>query len=840
MKKIVLTGILFCILLICSAQQIATHKSLDAINPVVFGGDFIIYHGKTIQLGPKALYIDGQFSDAEAAKYSFIYNSVNKAVEHLIDGTEESPMVLYIAPYVYWVDDPDDPAVRVGQEGQSPYALTINCEWLRFYGLSDNADNVVLACNRGQTIGSQGNFTMFGISGQGTSSENITFGNYCNVDLVYPLKPELGRKKRASAIVQAQLIYCNGDKIVARNTKFISRLNLMPFVGGKRVLFDRCHFECTDDALCATGVYLNSTFDFYSSKPFYATTGTGAVLMNCDITSLTRGVQYFTKGGGQVTVVDTRVKSEHLTNLGWRDNMSADMHNYQYNVSLNSKQILIGEDNPASTVDMTNKPLLEAYRISYNGKVVYNTYNLLRGNDDWDPMGIKDTILLAEKKSGRSLSMIPVQLLTSPSRGSIETGKNKIKLTAKALRFSNCDFSGESIKWSVAYESESLVQLKVSEDGLTCQVIPTNNKDQTFEVIVNATTPSGLQSASILTVVPPKLEPPRFISLPVIRKENDGKLKVDYKLEMRFEDQSIVTWYRCTDENGGNPKEVAVSRLNKPMRVYELSAGDIGYFIMASVEPKHLRCDAGTPVTTLLKERITANDVKADKNLLRTNFQNVPTRNQPEIIPGFWTFTTTESPSGRQVSGTEKSDAWYWGEGTDGSAGQMGLMQGRNARLLYTPVGKEFGDMKLSMIVVPSKTAGQGFSVAPLYMDVLIKFDTKTMTGFALRFIRTTKYHDAVDCIFVKYENGKVTEINKPVSTSCFRPSCNITLEVKNNKIFAHADSPADYYKVPGRPEVLTEVNMEADINPRKSGGFGIEYTGGAATMIKEMKVEWK
>jgi hypothetical protein len=33
---------------------------------------------------------------------------------------------------------------------------------------------------------------------------------------------------------------------------------------------------------------------------------------------------------------------------------------------------------------------------------------------------------------------------------------------------------------------------------------------------------------------------------------------------------------------------------------------------------------------------------------------------------------------------------------------------------------------------------------------------------------------------------------------------------------------------------------METEIIPGKSGGFGIEYTGGASSMIREMKVEWK
>jgi hypothetical protein len=865
MKKAILTSLFLLAVMTCSGQQFSDYKSLDPKNPIGFGGDYIVYKGKTITLGPKAFFIDGQLTDAEAAKFSYVFNSVNKATEHLTNGTEASPMVLYIAPYVYWIDDPDDPAVRVGLGGQSPFGLVINCEWLRFFGLSDNAENVVLACNRGQTIGSQGNFTMFRFSGDGTSSENLTFGNYCNVDLVYPLKPELGRVKRASAIVQAQLIMCNGDKIVARNTRFISRLNLCPFVGGKRVLFDRCHFESTDDALCATGLYLNSTFDFYASKPFYAATGTGVILINCDIRAFTRGDQYFTKGNGQVAILDSRLTTETANYWGWKDITPYETRNYQYNVSFNGKPEVIGKNNPVSTVDMTGKPLLDAYRFELNGKVVYNTYNLLCGNDDWDPMGIKDIVLAAEKENGKKYTMLPVQLLITPAlsvaekekeisddspfaqimaaprRITIETKKNFARLTAKINRFGSCELKGETINWAVAPEQKSLVELKESEDGMTCDVIPVNTRDETIEVIVNASTPSGLQAACVLLVAPSKLDPPLFKSTPRISISKDGKLIAGYQLDMRFEDQSLITWYRCTDPKGGNPIEIAVSRLNKPMYEYKLSEGDIGYYIMASVAPKHLRCDAGPIVSVVTKKPVTAKDVKADKNIFQTDFRNFSTKNQPQVIQGFWTLSSIESPANdsRMNTGSDR-DAWYYGEGTDGAAGQIGLLQGRSASLLYTPVGKDFGDMKLSMTVAPSKTAGQGFSVAHLYMDVLVKFDTKTMTGYALRFIRTTKYGDAVDCMFVKYDNGKVTEISKPVSTSCYRPTCNIVVEVKGNKLIAQADSPTEYYKIPNRPEVLTTVNIETEIDPGKAGGFGIEYNGGAATMIKGLNVEWK
>jgi hypothetical protein len=841
MKKTFLTGLSLFAMLVCSAQPIDGYKSLDPGNPIAFFGSYIVYQGKTITLGTKAFFIDRQFSDEAAAKYPFVFNSVNKASEHLTNGSESSPMVLYLAPNVYWIDDPDDPAIRIPKNGSAPYGLIIECEWLRFYGLTDNPENVVLACNRGQTIGAQGNFTMFRFSGQGTSSENITFGNYCNIDLLYPLKPELGRLKRASAIVQAQLISCNGDKIVARNTRFVSRLNLCPFVGGKRVLFDRCHFECTDDALCATGVYLNSTFDFYSSKPFFGTFGTGAVLLNCDIRSFTRGNQYFTKGGGQVAVVDTRFESKTMTNLGWRDVAPGDMRNYEYNVSLNGKPVIISNNNPEITVGMAHKPLLDAYCFDLGGKAFYNTYNLLCGNDDWDPMGIRNIVLEAENKSGKKYTMLPVQLVISPARVTIETKKNDVRLTVKVNRFGNFELKGEVVKWAVTQEYKSLVELRVSEDGNTCDVIPANTNDEPKQVIVTASTPSGLEAACVLTVAPSKLVAPKFSSLPEISNGKNGKLSVTYKLDMRFDDQSLVSWYRCIDGEGSHPIEVAVSRLNRPLLEYELSAGDAGYYIMAAVAPKHIRCDAGEVVNTVMKEPVSAEDIKSNNRVLCTDFKNISTKNQPEVLPGFWTLGTIEPVANNvpTVPGNER-DAWSYGEGTDGAANTIGLLQARNARLLYTPVGKEFGDMKLSMTVAPYKTAGQGFSIANLYMDVLIKFDTKTMTGYGLRFIRTTKYSDAVDCVFVKYENGKIVEICKPVTTTCYRPTCNITVEVKGNRINAHAESPAEYYMAPDRPEVVREVNMETEFIPNKSGGFGIQYNGGSATMIKELKVEWE
>lgn len=826
------------------SQQIPKNKT-KSNKDLSFNGDHIVYKGKKIILGPNAFFINGKLTDAEAARHRYVYNSVNEAAKHLTNGTEASPMTLYIAPYVYWIDNPDDTAIRVPKPGATaPFGLEIKCEWLKFYGLSDDARNVVLASNRGQTIGAKGNFTMFKISGQGTSAENITFGNYCNIDLIYPLNPELNRKKRASAIVQAQLVFCDGDKLFARNTRFVSRLNLCPFIGGKRTLFDRCHFECTDDALNGTAVYLNCTFDFYSSKPFYATNGTGAVFFNCDIKSLTRGEQYFTKSRGQVAVIDTRFSSTTATYLGWRDMPPKESRNYQYNVQLNSKPVIVGMKHRQSTIDMSDKPVLDAYRFLYKNKVVYNTYNLLRGDDEWDPMRIKELVLTAEKETKKSLINLPTQLLVSPAEDTLESGSAELILKARVNKFGNYELKGESIKWNIAPEYAPFAKLVINDDG-SCTVIPTNNNDETKEVMVEATTLSGLAAASLIWVSPSMLPAPAFSSPPQIINNKDGKLLVDYKLDMHFKDQSLISWYRCTDAQGSNPVEITVSRFNSPNREYILTKGDSGYYIMAKVSPKHIRCRPGEPVTSITAQAIEATNIKSNSKVLNVDVRTVSTKYQPEVKQGFWTLDCFAPPDTYDWLADNSRDPWYVGTGVDGAANDTGLVQAnKGARLRYTPVGTEFGDMKISFIAVPAKTAGQGFSSArSQYMDVFIKFETRTLSGYALRLIRTTKYGNAIDFILMKYENGIATPISKPVSASCYRPGCRISIAITGNKMIVDADNPNEYYADPATPEVVQRVHMEAEISENNFGGFGFQHTGtvgSGATLIKDLRIEWK
>ena len=814
--------------------------SLDQDNPFRFTGRSLVYQDQRITLGPKAFFVDASLSDRMVRMFPYVYNDIREALRRLPSGTEAEPAVLYIAPNVYWIDDPDDPEIRRPAQGGTPYGMVLDQSWISLYGLSAKPENVVLACNRGQTQGADGNFTMFRFTGNGIHSENITYGNYCNVDLVYPLKPELGRARRMSAITQAQLILCSSDKVTAVNCSFISRLNSCPFVGARRALFENCHFECTDDALCGSGVYVGCDLDFYSSKPFGSTSGTGAAFMDCDFLIRTNGIQYMTKIGAPVALIDCRFRHEgEAVQLQWAPYPRTSLRSYQYGLTLNGQSVSF--DQPEHTVDMEGKRVLNAYRIDDNGNVVYNLYGLLRGNDDWDPTGQREQIEALSQRDSIDYANIPTLLRIVPDQAQIETGVSGAALTCRTFRFNNAPIDGK-VSWSLDEASQKYAKLVVSGD--TCHVYGANFDDRTRTCVVKAVNASGVESAAAVEVRPRTLPAPEFIRTPSIYLNSKGNLYASYQLNLRNRsDQSLITWYRCRDARGKDAIPVAVSRLNVPELVYPLTRADVGYYIMVKVEPKHIRSLPGEPVTAITAQPVHEADLKHDY-AIHTNFRNFATQWQPRILPGFWTVDGFKPADTKEYSWVAPSgrDTWFYGKGQDGAVGNGLLQQLKGARLLYTPVEGRYGDMRVSLVVDPSKTAGQGFgSATGQYLDIYIKFDTRTLTGYALRIVRTTKYANAVDFVLMRYRDGQIEAITEPVSATCFRTGCHIDLRVRGNVLTADVTTVTPLGQHPdGLPG---EVHLSAPVEPNDFGGTGIQHTGSvgaSAIMLHQLDVEWR
>ena len=829
------------------------YTPMDSSDPVEFGGTYIKYQGETIQLSETAIYLDGSLSDELAAQYPYVYNDITKALsaDALKNGTADKPMTVYVAPYVYWIDDPAATDTVQKTEGYSvPYGMVVNSEYLTIKGLTGNPDNVVLAGNRGQSHASNGNYTMFRFNCSGALTvKNITIGNYCSVDLDYPLMSELNQAKRTETITQAQLADVSGDKMFADNCNFISRLNLDPINGASRSLYNNCHFESTDDALNANAVYVGCDFDFYGNRPLYSSYGTGSTFLGCTFNCKILNVeaeptQFFTKEGGTITAVDC-VYNSNLSvpiSIGWTKTPSTSLKCYQSNIIHNGQSITIGGEGAKETVDMTGKSVLDAYKVVSGGKTYYNTYNLLKGSDDWDPLGVRDVI----KAAGQDT--VATQLSITSDVTEIESGKETASIGGTVNYFYGTNDTTQKITYSVSDEDKAYVKLTDNGDG-TCKVEGTNNDDAARKVIINASTESGLEAAVGITVKPSKIEAPAFTKAPVITNDGQGSLKVDYSLDLGSrEDMSAISWYRCTDAEGSNPILVAVTRNDSPEYTYKLTAGDVGYYIMAKVESKNIRSDYGTPVNTVYDKAIGVKDVRS-KNL-STDFSNFPNIKQSEIKAGFWTVdynrpADTESFGSWQGADTE--EPWKYGTTGNGCVG-AGLYEGtQGSRIMYTPVEGTYGDMSLELVVDPAKTAGQGFGSAGQYMDVLLKFDTSTLTGYGLRIVRTKASSNAVTFVLVKYDNGTVTEISDEVIASCYATGCTISLKVEGNKLTAHVETPTEQLAdqaAKGYPHV---VDLTADIEVNSFGGVAIQHTGTVGsggwqntTMLHNLNVTWE
>lgn len=723
-------------------------------------------------LTPHKILIDATLTNAEVAQRPHVYNDFREAMRHIEDSA-----TVYIAPHVYWIDDPDTPKVAVGKDGREPFGMTIRAKKLHFIGLSDNAADVVLASQRGQTQGAVGNFTMFDFHVDTLTVENLTMGNYCNVDLDYPLKPELSRPKRNDAITQAHVGYVHGEQMTARNVRFISRLNLNPLNGAKQSYYEDCHFECTDDAMNGNAVYRHCTIDLYGSKPFWSTYDRGAMFIDCDfyVRSHNR-TMYFMKQGGPLTLIDCRYHAPtDSIYIGWTAYPQRYLRCYQQNFTLNGRPYVIGNQHPENTVMLRNDYPLDTQR--------------------------------------------PPYVSISQKQATLQTGRDTLVLHSDASH------------WRVAPEDSAYVMLRPTNDGI--RVIPTNFTDETAIFCIEAYTESGLIGACELTVSPSILPPPSFTRQPTIVVRGDSA-RLDYTLDLgKRRDLSLVTWLR-----DGIPVSTSY---DAPQRTYKLSAADRGHILTAQIAPRHQRSTYGTTITVNAPS-LPSSSLQST-NALTTDFHDFPCQWQPDVKAGYWTVDgykpadTAEFP----WDFNREKPMWEYGEGFNGAVGRGLLQAQRGARLMYTPLNGSYGNMALTLKVDPTKPAGQGFgSATGQYMDVCLKFDTQTLTGYGLRIIRTTKHAKAVDFLLVEYDHGTVRPLTAPVSSTCYRTGCTIALEANDNQLTAHITTTS-----PAMPDsaLPNEVHLTSPIKSSAFGGIAIQHTGScgeSTTMLHHLHTEWR
>ena len=815
--------------------------SASAGNDMLFiGSNSFEYRGVTYPLDQYHLLVAGTLDDAAASSNPYVYRHFQEAMLHVIDGTPEQPMTVFIAPDVYWVDDPDDPTVAIGKNGREPFGMVVKCQYLHLAGLSPDAHDVVLASQRGQTQGAVGNFTMFDFWGDGLEVSNLTMGNYCNVDLVYPRNPQKNRPRRSSAITQAHVAYCHGDKVVARNVRFVSRLNMNPLNGARRILFDDCHFECTDDALTGNGVYLHCEFEFYGQKPFYTTHPAGAVLLDCDIYLTGESRQhYFCKQAGPLTLIDCRFHSVSKdVKIGWAPYPSPSLRCYQSGVTLNGKPLSIEGKYAGVTVNIENKKLLQHFRPS---KDVYNVNALLAGPDGWAPM---------EMTNGQDMSLFNTCIKIHPERDTVKAGGDPIVLTSRQIRHSGYpSLEARPLTWTVQPDLADFVTLEERDDG-SCSVTSTYDGDDPLLCCVTATTDEGLEGAAVLILKGRDLPAPVWRTAPKIIIKGDSAHLVYTYTPAGHRDESDITWYLSSDKSGMGAIPVAVSH-DSPERGWKIKPENRGKYLMASIRPRHARSPYGEMKTAIYPKPLENLDhLESLENLenlesldhldllapldplapqvVETDFHDFPCQWQPLVKEGFWTVDGYKPADTEEFPWTfdRNKPMWEYGEGFNGAVGRGLLQAQRGARLMYTPLTGDYGDMEVRLDVDPTKTAGQGFgSATGQYMDICLKFDTHTLSGYGLRIIRTVKYAKAVDFYLVRYDQGKVTPLTEPVSAVCYRTGCHIVVRYTKGELTAHVatDTPLTQ---PDDPALHTSVHLKASVEASTFGGFCLQHTG--------------
>ena len=206
------------------------------------------------------------------------------------------------------------------------------------------------------------------------------------------------------------------------------------------------------------------------------------------------------------------------------------------------------------------------------------------------------------------------------------------------------------------------------------------------------------------------------------------------------------------------------------------------------------------------------------------------------IVEGRWSIDAYKPSDTREYNWrVSEQPSWAFGEGTDGAEGCFGLVQlVRGARLMYTGYpNEEYRNQTLVVKLSPCKSAGQGFgSATGQYLDLCLKFDTHTLSGYGLRFIRTPQYDRAVEVYLVQYSNGRITAISKPERCDLFKKGCMVTLKVIDSTLSATI-------KNGDKNQTLIADNIEPNI----FGGVHIQHTGtvgAAATVIESIDTSYE
>jgi hypothetical protein len=378
------------------------------------------------------------------------------------------------------------------------------------------------------------------------------------------------------------------------------------------------------------------------------------------------------------------------------------------------------------------------------------------------------------------------------------------------------DAEDKTVRWSV---KSDLVELNAGA-GPNVIVTGKNGTEEAEYVPVTAMGANGFYVTAWVYVEPKFIDPPKVVSAVRIDSPTDGKVGVEYELDLgKRKDQSLVTWYVCDDAAGANARKAAVSRGNEPLKQYTLMPGDVGKYLKVSVEPKIAISEAGPAVWGTSDFAVGAGDVAS--STVTADFRNFVETPTEAVMPGVWTVVGSWIVVARGDLPN--------GYGIRAGTGQRGSEVGSG--LFYFPTqgaGMKTGDMQVDVVITPDKTEGTVFAVpgSPAesgernsHGDIYIKYDPRTKNGYSLRYWRTTKSAAACTYQFYKIVDGVGSPLDdRQVQSGVFKRNTFMMLKVVGTTISVEAKNTADDQT----------LKMEGTIDPNEFGGAGVSGIGEA------------
>lgn len=760
--------------------------------------------------------------DAQAPSEPYVFRTFVEAAAAAGDHT-----TIYLKPDVYWTDDPEDSNAENKLIG-----LTLSQNHLTLVGLGERPEDTVICGDRGQMCGALGNWNTLGIAGNDFTAENITFGNYCCVDLEYPPDPAKNHKRRTDSITQAQVIVPVGapDRWTFRSCRFISLLNVFAYnrqMG--RIYYKDCFFQCTDDAIGSgdVNVFENCRFVWYSNHPSGSACETLLVYAGCHFEGRLLYPDfddkvYLAKAHHRaIALLDCRL-SGNVREVCWNVRPHPALRCYTYH-----NEFPVSPDRAECSLRLEERPdLLRAFKVGEK----YNIWNLLRGTDDWDPAEQKDLM----KEDGE----IPWRIRLMPVTESISYGQTLRIIPQQYWR-------SRLLQWKVV--PEGAADWKADENG---DLILTNRNPSPFActVTVTASNDQGLEGAGQYKLGFLPLKAPQFKEQPQIR-EQGGMLELQYALKDPVgTDRSECVWYRSS--NGEQAQAIPVAAGTKE---YSLTCRDNGWFLMASVCPRSSSSEKGSAVWTSpvwidqiekTSYHTDFSDLYIPEQLALTGFSDVPEYQSRPLRNGFWQIGV-----GRPLDYPDRfvwylkskpSMPWTYGElFSDEEEPVPGLMTThRGSRLLFAQPQPE-SYQKETWVIHPEKTAGQGFaSPTGQYLDLYIGLDAASMTGYGVRIERTPKFSNGVDFQLYSFLHEAGTPLGEPVSTSCFRGDCTIVLTLEEGKLSVEAFSSEEPLRSHKESGLEAVVRLEAAVEPAAASGWGCWHTGGGRVAFRSFSYE--